>query len=355
MSHASNWKERLVFRLVLFSLLVLVVCNYLLGPQLVAAQLGSRSIIVGTSRPSVITTHQFIFDTSTSGNIGSIEFRYCTNSPVSGMSCTAPPGLSVLTATINNQQGATGFSMDPLTTSNDLIISRVPAVVNPSTLNFTFGNITNPSTSNQSVYVRITTYAATSASGPLTDDGSVVFAITTAFGVGAKAYVPPWLVLCVGSVVALTCSNQQNQIQNLGTLTSRTTGFTTTQFSIGTNDPGGYNVYIYGPTLTSGNNTITPLSVQTASQRGVEQFGINLVANANPSVGTNPFGTGTGVITGGYNQPNLYKFGSGDLIASSNISTDFNLFTVSYIANVNQNQPEGVYSTTMTYVGTAAF
>ncbi len=339
-------------RVGLLGLAVLLLVSSL-KPYTSADQLGSRFIAIASSQPSVVTSHSFTFDITTAGNLGSIEFEYCINSPFAGAPCSAPAGLSVLAANLASQTGQSGFSIDPLTTANKLVLSRSPALANPGTLSYNFANITNPSTTNQSIYVRISTFASSDTSGSRTDTGAVVFDLSNGLGVGG--FVPPWIVLCVGAVVAINCSNQVNDIRSLGNLSPKTTGYTTTQFSVGTNDPGGYNVYVLGDTLTSGNNTIPPLSSLSLSITGAGQFGINLVSNSSPPVGSNPGGIGTGIPTNGYDQPNHYKMQNGDLVATSPLSTDYNLFTVSYIANIDQSQPKGIYSTTMTYLGSAAF
>jgi hypothetical protein len=91
-----------------------------------------------------------------------------------------------------------------------------------------------------------------------------------------------------------------------------------------------------------------------ASVPGASQFGLNLVGNSTPNVGQNRTGGGTAVPTSGYGDPNKFKFENGIIAATAN-STNFNVFTVSYIVNVSNNQKPGIYSTTVTYIATAAF
>src|SRR5581483_6948608 len=93
----------------------------------VAAQLSDRSILIGSSQPGVVTTHKFTFSVATTGNIGSIDFEYCTNSPFVGAACSAPAGLNLSSAILSSQSGQTGFSIDPASTANHLIISRPAA------------------------------------------------------------------------------------------------------------------------------------------------------------------------------------------------------------------------------------
>jgi hypothetical protein len=331
---------------------LLILCN---TAQSLAysSELFNRSVTIGNSEPNAVTTHTFRFNLRTSSTLGSILFEYCTD-PFIGNVCTAPPGLSLSAATLTGQTGVAGFSMDSSSTANKIILSRSPAGATGGTaVSYTFSNVTNPSTVNQSYYVRIGTYASNDASGPVTDFSSVVFDLNT--GVNIGGFVPPFLTLCVGAVVAIDCSNQTGDISDLGNLSTTSTKHATTEFSVATNDVNGYNAYVIGTTLTSGNNIINAPSAPQTSQIGTSQFGMNLVANTAPLVGSSPLGTGTGTVAAGYNQPNNYKFQSGDLVAHSSLSTDFNLFTVSYIVNINKSQPAGVYTTTLTYTAIVDF
>jgi hypothetical protein len=81
---------------------------------------------------------------------------------------------------------------------------------------------------------------------------------------------------------------------------------------------------------------------------------MNLRVNTSPAVGSNPSGVGTGVISPSFSVPNSYFFNN-QVVASSVKSTDFNVFTVSYIVNISGDQQPGIYTTTLTYVAVAAF
>ena len=329
-----------------------VLAFQLLAP-VAAADLDRRSVTLGTSRSSAVTTHRFNFDIATAGVIGSLEFEYCDNNPFVGTACTAPGGLSVLAATINAQSGAVGFSVDASTTANRLVLTRVPAAAVAGAASYTIGNVTNPSGVNQSFYVRISTFASNDATGPRTDSGAVVFSTSGEFG--ATGFVPPYITFCVGLSVALNCSTVSGALVSLGEFSSSLTRFTTSQFSTATNDPTGYVVYTLGTTMTSGNNSIPALATAQPSNPGTGQFGLNLRDNSVPDVGSEPAGVGTGAAQPGYAIPNNYRYQNGGAIASSPISTEFNRFTVSYIVNVANGQPAGVYSTTLTYMAVAAF
>jgi hypothetical protein len=317
-----------------------------------AADLANRSVTIGSSVASDVTTHAFRFTIPNAMVLGSVQFEYCTNTPFVGTTCSAPAGLSVVGSSIQSQTGVTGFSIDGSTTANNLILTRVAAAVAPQAVTITMANVTNPSTVQQTVYVRISTYVTTDASGARTDEGAVVF--STARQIDASGYVPPYLTFCVGITVSTDCSTVLGDKVSLGELSSSEATTGTSQMSVATNDVAGYVLYVYGNTLTSGNIVVSALGAPTASSPGSSQFGINLRGNSSPSIGQDPSGPGTGVPAASYNTPNLFTFVNG-VIASSTLSTEYTLYTVSYIVNIPAGQDPGVYTTTATYIATANF
>ncbi len=315
--------------------------------------LSPRTIKVGTSQPSAITSHNYSFNTLATSTVGSIKFEYCINDAFVGTPCVPPSGLNVQNPTLSLQAGIFGFTLHPTSTANTIIITRPPTPVLPTAVGITFNGVTNPSTVNQPVYIRMSIHATTDATGPYSDEGAVVLAITN--GVGTNAFVPPFLIFCVAVTVEPNCSSTGGVYVGMGELSSTSPRSGTSQFAGATNDVSGYSVAILGSTMTSGNNVIPALASATNSVPGTGQFGINLRSNSIPSSGSNPTGAGTLFPTAPYNSINQYTFVPGATIASSSISTEFNRMTVSYIANIAQDQPPGVYSTTLTYVATASF
>lgn len=318
-----------------------------------AAQILNRSVNIGSSSATIATNHRFSFGIVTPAVVGSIEFEYCINSPQIGAPCVAPAGLSVNSATLQNQTGVTGFTMHSATASNRIVISRVPVASSPQQASYLFDGVMNPSAEQESVFVRISTFATDDASGVRIDEGAVVF--TTARSLMTTGYVPPYLTFCVGLTVAVNCSTTDGNFIDFGELRRTAPAIGTSQFAGATNDTTGYIVSVHGNTLTSGNNLIPALAPGGASATGTSQYGLNLRQNSAPGVGQNPAGTGTSVVQPGYNSPNVFRFVSGDTITSSQLPTNFNRFTVSYLINVSQSQQPGVYAATMTYVATASF
>lgn len=324
----------------------------LLSPQNVdAAPMTSKAVTIGNSAPSANTTHQFSFTITSVSNVGSIEFEYCSNSPLIGVSCTAPSGFSASSAILIAQTGESGFSISP-DAPNRLLLTRPSASTSAIPVSYSFANVINPSTVNETTYVRISTYATDDATGSRTDEGAVAFA--TVPGIAVAGYVPPYLIFCTGVTVELNCSNTTGSYLNFGELVSTQPRYLSSQFAVATNDPGGYSTTVSGLTMTSGNNFVPALGAPSSSQPGTSQFGMNLRANSNPPVGANPSGVGTGAISAGYNSPNQFYF-KNQVLTESTISSDFNAFTVSYLINVSGSQSPGIYSTTLTYIAVAAF
>jgi hypothetical protein len=322
--------------------------------QASAQSLGSRQVIISNAAPSEIANDTFNMTLTSTDLVGSIDFQYCSNSPLTQESCTAPTDMSASGVALTAQSGNTGFSVDPIdSTANSIIITRAPSagVLTPSS--YTFTGITNPSYYNRTTYVRISVYSSIDASGAADEFGAVAFSTVRNFTVGA--YIPPFLDVCVALTVSVDCSTSVGNSIDMGILTPLTTGDSTSQISAATNDNSGYSVYVMGPTMTSGNNIIPSSSTPTPSKIGLSRFAINLRKNTSPVVGADPDGNGTAQPLSSYNTPNLYSYNSGDEIASSDTSTDFTRMTVSYVVNVASTQPPGVYATTLTYVASGQY
>lgn len=318
-----------------------------------AADLTNRRLTVGTSESSAVTTHTFGFNIVSTAMVGSIEFEYCENSPIVGSPCSAPAGLSVNAVAIAGQMGEAGFSVHAATGGNRVLLTRGPSLTSPQPVEYTLANITNPSSAQQTVFVRMSLYASDDASGLRGDYGSVVF--STARQLTTTGYVPPYLTFCVGITVAVDCSTADGTNIDFGELSRATPSAATSQFAGASNDVTGYSVSVHGNTMTSGNNIIPALALNSPSDAGTSQYGINLRDNSTPQVGQNPAGSGTAAVASGYGIANSFRYVPGETIANTSLPSNFNRFTVSYLVNVSGNQFPGVYATTMTYIATASF
>lgn len=344
--------KQLILRYLLPLLCLVIAVFPVLSGTVTADSLTNRSITMGSVSASAVTNHDFQFDITTSWSLGSIAFQYC-EAPLITDPCIAPSGLNVSSATLDSQTGQTGFSMHSNTSSNRLVITRVPVLSSPGTVSYDFGNITNPDTPNHTTYVRITTYTNSDATGGYQDEGVAAFSVTPALGV--NVFVPPYLTFCVGITVDIQCENANGANINLGTLSSTRTSFATTQFAGATNDSTGYSVSVLGTTMMSGNNEITALSSPGVSIAGIRQFGINLRDNSSPDTGANTEGIGSLTPSASYGQANLFTYNNGDVISSTSSATEYNRMTVTYIVNIEPKQPAGTYATTLTYVALASF
>lgn len=157
---------------------------------------------------------------------------------------------------------------------------------------------------------------------------------------------------------------------NFGSFSAAQAATASSTFSVINYTSYGYVVQMLGTPPTNGTHAITPMGTDAlggpqASQAGVEQFGINLVANTSPvSIGANPdhgpinpdgSQFGVGEATDNYDNPNNYRFVSGETIASAPKSSGKTVYTISYIVNVGNLTPGGQYTGHQTIVCTGTY
>lgn len=342
-----------------------------------AAQITTRSLTLqagatdGGSAPGGNVNHLFTFTLPTSGTVGSISFQYCTTA--SG-TCNMPLGMdSTLPGTsLGSTTGLTGFTLNKTTNGTPYITRAAAAMTGPQVVTVPIDGIKNPTTANQTFFVRISSFASTDTTGGATDTGTVTAA--TANPIVLSGTMPESLVFCTGATVGLTggvpdCLTATAGTINFNQLFSPTdTATATSQMAASTNAGSGYSITVNGATLTSGANTIAGMAASAGGVRGSSQFGLNLKANtvatSTPAIGTElaPAADGTrykGQPLVGYNTVDNFKFVSGDPVANSANGgaggTDAQIYTASYIANVPGNLPAGTYQTTLTYICTATY
>lgn len=151
---------------------------------------------------------------------------------------------------------------------------------------------------------------------------------------------------------------------DLGTLDPNTTSYAAAQggscnctFTVRSYLSSQYTVVTASQTLTSENgDTIDAKASQGApsGSTSVEEFGINLVANTAPGTfGADPVNKpdntfADGQAATGYQTANQYKYGVGNIIASSpatagNQGVGLTEYTISYIAKPSNLTPAGTY------------
>lgn len=333
---------------------VIAAAPIIVGTQVSAAQITGRSVVLGSSAPSALTTYAFTFTLPSATAVKSASFVPCTTA--SG-ACTTPTGFSGSSAVASQPNAGLGDTSGWTTTnstSTELRIEKASNVTSPSgAASVSFSNVTNPSTTNSTFFVRMTTFSDAAWSTPI-DTGIV--ALSTATQIQVSLSVDETLTFCAGtSITGTNCATATGSTVSLGTGSTTATSSGTSILAASTNGSSGYTITVSGNTLTSGSNTITALSTGAASSVGTKQFGLNLVSNSTPVVGTAVSGTGTATAATNYNTTNTYRYVTGDTIASVTNPTNANTFTVSYIANIDGITPSGLYQTTLTYVATPNF
>ncbi len=340
-----------------------------------AAQITTRSLTLqagatdGGSKPGGVVNHKFDFTIPGGSNVGSIQFLYCTTA--SG-TCTTPTGLVTTSATMGTQTGITNFTIVNATNGAPYLTHTAANPGSNITLSDQLLSVTNPSAANTAFFVRISTFAATNATGSPIDTGTV--AASTADQIILTGTMPESLIFCTGGTISTTagipdCTTATSGAVSFNQLFSPTdTATATSQMAASTNATNGYSITLAGPTLTSGSNTIPAIASATTGVRGTSQFGVNFKANTTATstvaVGTEvtPAANGTdlrGQAAAGYNTADTFKFASGDSVANSANGgagpTNAQIYTASYIVNVAGSQTAGTYTSTLTYVCTATF
>lgn len=145
---------------------------------------------------------------------------------------------------------------------------------------------------------------------------------------------------------------------NFPSFTASSATVTTATFSVSDYTSYGYVVQVIGNAPSNGSHFIPAMATTGLSQAGIEQFGINLVANTLPSsVGANPdngqFGFGTAATN--YNTSNQYRYVSGETIASAPKSSGLTNYTISYLVNVGALTPGGQYTSNQTIIVTGTY
>ncbi len=154
---------------------------------------------------------------------------------------------------------------------------------------------------------------------------------------------------------------------DLGALSTSVAATATATFSVLNYTSYGYVVSLVGSTPSNSGHPLAALTTDTASANGSEQFGINMVANTSPvTVGANPVQDQSGTTTFGfgragtgagtpYAQTNLYRYVSGETIASAPKSSGITNYTMSFMANISTTTPGGKYSGPMTLICTGTY
>lgn len=143
--------------------------------------------------------------------------------------------------------------------------------------------------------------------------------------------------------------------QDLGVLDTTTTASSANMVKVRSYRSSGYIIQLTGNPPSQGTHTLNNLTEPATSQTGIEQFGFNLRDNGTPNIGADPLQIPAdefsfGQASAGYDEPDWYKYISGDTIAHSNVETGETDYTLSMIINISNATPGGKYSGTFSAV-----
>lgn len=336
-----------------FVLVVVLAVVLVASPVLADMRLQDRSLYINSSAPGETTFYRLSFRYMSPDPVGSVELLFCDD-PIPYRPCVKPAGMDVSAATLTLQTGETGFSVASRS-ANRIVLSRASqAPIDPASA-YTFNDMINPTSTEQAFSIRIKTFTSNNASGPQVDFGSVRSQVID--GVEIETQVPPMLIFCLAQQVSDNCTTTDEiYYRDMGELESKSTLTAQSQMAVGTNASSGFSIVAEGEVPSAGTNIINSSTQPTLSQKGTNQFGINLVANSDPYVGSNPEGNWTNaVVAPGYDQPNRYMYRAGDVVAYSPNVSLMRKFTVSYILNSNPKLKAGVYTTTINFIATGRF
>ncbi len=149
--------------------------------------------------------------------------------------------------------------------------------------------------------------------------------------------------------------------QDMGVLDVAHTGAVSVGISVRSYLSSGYTLQITGSPPSQGVHSLTPIwPTPSTSQQGAEQFGINLVANTTPAIGSDPVQVPSsagsfGTVTTNYSTPDLFAYQDGDVVAQSLSSSGETDYTMSIIINVSNTTLGGRYSGTFSAVAVPVY
>lgn len=322
-----------------------------------AAPITSRAITlsnsVGAATGVTYTLSTAALPTATA--VKSLKVQFCTTATGG---CSAPSGFtSSGSGTLPSQPvglgSGSGWTANTASANELRIVNAANATTPSGAVTVVWNGVANPTANNTTFYGIITSYSDSAWTTPI-DTGTV--ALSTASQIQVALSVYETLTFCAGtSITGQNCGTISGSSVNLGTGSTTATSSGTSVFAASTNGSNGYSVTVNGATLTSGSNTITALASGGASTVGTKQFGLNLVSNSSPSVGSAASGSGSATAAVNYGTTNTFRFATGEIVASASGPTNANAFTVSYIANIDGVTPAGNYTSNLTYIATANF
>ncbi|MFA6251399.1 MAG: hypothetical protein WC603_02115 [Candidatus Paceibacterota bacterium] len=329
-----------------------------IGPNLVnAASLTALKDTLSTESATTVANHTIQFTTPTgvaSGQTIILTFDNSTSVPVA-LDYT-DIDLTDDTVDVTLAAAPSGATWGVVRTSSTVITftNGTTAVAAASVIAIEIGtHATAGVTGDQQITNGSAGTTLLTISGTFTDTGTIGMPIITDSVVVVNALVQP--------TISFTVSDNTIYFGNLrtagacfaqgtdpGAVTCPTTSETEAfNLTAGTNATSGYSITVYGPTLTSGANTITAIGgTNSASSPGSEQFGIRLTATG-----------GSGAVSAPYADAGFaYDAAAApDEIAAATGPSATTTYSARYLANISAVTEAGTYSTSHTLVATATY
>lgn len=322
----------------------------------------SRSVTITDSRASATSvTYAYAFTTTVTTSIKQIDFKFCTQAGAWADTCTAPTGLTTASATrdSDNIAGTGRTDSQPAANSFRTVITT-PASQATQAVTFSIGGMTNPSTTNATVFARIITYSDTGTTE--IDSGEAALAILTTTSVAVSATVLENFSFAIAGVNSGgTVNGATTDITTaaatipFGTLASADPNIGAHDVTVTTNAGSGYIVSakaLADPPLSSGSNNIDYFSATYAS----------------PAAWSSPNGSSQNVNTGffGYTTEDTAHSGfqsnkwaradtTARAIVTNSAAASAETTRIGWQAEVNALQPAGSYTGTIILVATPTY
>jgi len=383
------------WRVLLSLSIVLATSLFALTPSASAAQLTARKVTIDKSAVSSSdVSHIFSFTIGTTGNIGGIIYQFCTT-PIG--TCTKPTGMAVQAATHDAETFAGSVftahavsnenDCDMTTTDSKMCFEVGTSASESGAKTHTISNITAPS-SNQTVYVRVSTYNAdTFASGALVDQGVVAEAFVNQLTINAR--VQEVLIFCIGTDDAASandCTDISGTTVDIGVIDASAVSISPVVTGSGGNNKNAFAmvrtnaqsgvVIVYFTTLDTSSGKLkvagqtctdnvsivdrcinSTTSTQNSIVAGTEEFGMT-ISSVDTTNGSTTNITrdgdydGDGTAAGGWA---WLDTGATDQIASSSTVVDDEMLVLRFAATTSITTPTGSYTTQANFIATPTF
>ena len=158
---------------------------------------------------------------------------------------------------------------------------------------------------------------------------------------------------------SLACITNTSSV-NFGALSTSVAATATATFSVLNYTSFGYVVQTIGTAPSNGSHTLNSLASNAASTPGTEQFGINLVDNTSPNIGSDPQQVPNPTFSYGeaganYDTADSFRYVQGETIALAPKTSGQTDYTISYITNISNTTPGGSYTGSQVLVCTGTY